>query len=132
MCIVTGSFHRRGCQCKFVTTMFANHPGALKLMWCHYEHVDKDSNWCHGMLDHTTFGVGAHIAPRLSKKFRLSIEKLLRAGLNIKAIMENHMTEIISKYRQDHPDEEENGAWSRDMQLFVKDIQTVREAWRRR
>lgn len=67
---------------------------------------------CHNMLDQTVFAVNAHISPRLSKKFHLSIEHLLRAGLTVKAILQNHMDEVVSKFRKDHPDEEECRKWS--------------------
>lgn len=79
-----------------------------------------------------SLGVNAHVSPRLSKSFCLSIERLLKAGLTIKAILQNHMDEVVLKFRKDHPDEDESGKWSHDMQLTAKDGQTIWEAWRRR
>lgn len=105
--------------------MFTNRPGALEITWNQQAHMDKKGNICHGMLDQTTFGVNAHISPRLSKKSRLNIERLLKAGLSMKAILQNHMDEIVTKFRKDHPDEDESGKWLRDMQLSTKDVQTI-------
>lgn len=98
-----------------MTTLFANRLGALQITWCVHEHHDKNNNVCHGMVDKTAFALGAHLSPHLSKKFRLSIERLLRAGLTVKAILQNHQEKVIAKYKKDHPDEEDSAKWSRDM-----------------
>lgn len=125
-------FTHLGCKCCFVITRFADWPGAIQITWNQQDPIDKDNHICHGMLDQTAFGVNAHISPRLSRKIRLSIECLLRAGLIVKAILHNHMEEVVSKFRKENSDEDEPGKWSRDMQLTTKDIQTIREAWRSR
>lgn len=118
-------------MCSLRITQFEDRPKVLLIKWIHREHKDKHGAICHGVHDPIAYEENSDIAPKISVRSRSYIERMLRLGISTRAIIRAHMAEIMTKYRHDHPDEDGDARWSRDMQLCPKDIASMREALHR-
>lgn len=124
-----GASWRRGCRWHFTAIFkYRERPEDVLLRMHNNLHQDLTGNWCHGMMDPSAKVHCAHIAPRISIELKETIERLLRTGVTPRGILKMHREELRDNYRHDHPHDDGQPIWSRDMCLRLKDIHNVQKA----
>ncbi|KAL3690648.1 hypothetical protein R1sor_004299 [Riccia sorocarpa] len=112
----------------FHVYLFEARKEIVLIKWTSRAHLDKTGKPCHGLHDSSALAGKAVVAPRLSKRCRDYVERMLRTGVEPREILNFHVKEMRRNYGEVT---DEKTIWHRDLQLTTKDVDNIRARLRK-
>ncbi|GLJ14866.1 hypothetical protein SUGI_0241860 [Cryptomeria japonica] len=85
---------KRGCTCHFIVKVLYGRPDVAILIFKQLLHVDNNGEACHG-VDDTSNELRSQFAPNHSNECKAYIERLLLMDVNIDAIVDQHLDDLV-------------------------------------
>ncbi|GLJ22814.1 hypothetical protein SUGI_0430090 [Cryptomeria japonica] len=85
---------KRGCTCHFIVKVLYGRPDVAILILKQSLHANKNGEACHG-VDDTSNELCSQFAPNLSDECKAYIERLLLMDVNVDAIVDKHLDDLV-------------------------------------